>query len=178
MPEYKNGKIYCIRSHENDDIYIGSTTQSLANRLASHRYKMKNGDTTTSRNVLQYPSAYIELIESFPCNSKEELVKREGEVIRSMNCVNKIVAGRSRCEWKEENKQHLQEYSKNYETENKQHLQEYRKAYTETHKQDKAEYDKQYRENNKDIIREKRKQYYQQNREKLLDYQRRRRISQ
>jgi hypothetical protein len=32
MPDYKNGKIYKLWSPEGDDIYIGSTVNSLAKR--------------------------------------------------------------------------------------------------------------------------------------------------
>ena len=44
--DYKNGKIYTIRSHQTDEIYIGSTTQTLTKRLSKHKtdYKYwKNG---------------------------------------------------------------------------------------------------------------------------------------
>jgi hypothetical protein len=39
MPDYKNGKIYKLWSHEGDDIYIGSTVQPLYKRL--HPIKIK-----------------------------------------------------------------------------------------------------------------------------------------
>jgi predicted GIY-YIG superfamily endonuclease len=41
MPDYKNGKIYKLWSPQGDEIYIGSTTQSLAKRKAEHK-QMKN----------------------------------------------------------------------------------------------------------------------------------------
>jgi predicted GIY-YIG superfamily endonuclease len=44
--DYKNGKIYCIRSHKSNDVYIGSTTQPLHKRFYHHKnnYKYwKNG---------------------------------------------------------------------------------------------------------------------------------------
>ena len=40
MPNYQNGKIYCIRSHQTDNIYIGSTTQKLCVRMAEHKRKI------------------------------------------------------------------------------------------------------------------------------------------
>ena len=43
--DYKNGKIYCIRNNIDDDIYIGSTTQSLSKRLAKHRADSMNKKT-------------------------------------------------------------------------------------------------------------------------------------
>ena len=40
----------------------------------------------------------IELVENYPCNSKEELTAREGFYIQSNECVNKLVAGRTQRE--------------------------------------------------------------------------------
>ena len=39
--DYKNGKIYCIRNNITDDIYVGSTTQTLCKRMAKHRNDAK-----------------------------------------------------------------------------------------------------------------------------------------
>ena len=33
----------------------------------------------------------IELVENYPCNSKEELEKKEGEYIKNNECVNKLL---------------------------------------------------------------------------------------
>ena len=39
MPDYKQGKIYTIRCKTDDTlIYVGSTVQSLSERMAKHRY--------------------------------------------------------------------------------------------------------------------------------------------
>ena len=35
--DYSQGKIYCIRNTISDEIYIGSTCQSLSQRMAQHR---------------------------------------------------------------------------------------------------------------------------------------------
>jgi len=37
MPDYKNSKIYKLWSPEGDDIYIGSTTESLSRRKSKHK---------------------------------------------------------------------------------------------------------------------------------------------
>ena len=39
--KYKNGKLYSIRNHIDDELYIGSTTQLLCKRMVKHRYEMK-----------------------------------------------------------------------------------------------------------------------------------------
>ena len=37
MPNYQEGKIYKIYNAVNDEIYIGSTTRKLSERMAEHR---------------------------------------------------------------------------------------------------------------------------------------------
>jgi hypothetical protein len=94
MVNYKLGKIYTIRSSETVGVYVGSTCQSLAVRFGGHKsdYK-KYKNIITISNIFNYgvENAYIELLENYPCNSREELHKREGEHMRMMeNCVNKL----------------------------------------------------------------------------------------
>lgn len=92
MCDYQNGKIYAIRSPQTNKIYIGSTTQSLRKRFSLHKcdnYNPKRNDKVcTSKDIMDFEDAYIELLELFPCNTKEELNKREGELQRFHNCVN------------------------------------------------------------------------------------------
>lgn len=100
MPDYSKGKIYSIRSHLTDDVYIGSTIQRLSDRLAKHKkfYKQwlitKKHYTTSYKIIEKDPeNCYIELVENYPCNNKNELCKREGEIIRDTTCVNKNIPG-------------------------------------------------------------------------------------
>lgn len=98
MPDYQQAKLYAIRSHQTDKVYIGATCNSLCVRMAQHRATNKTKPLTSSA-LLEYPDAYIELLEVFPCKTKEELNKREGELIRThFHAVNKAVAGRTRKE--------------------------------------------------------------------------------
>jgi len=52
--------------------------------------------------MVQYDDCYIELLELFPCNSKMELEKREGELMRLhlSKIVNKHIEGRTKAEHK------------------------------------------------------------------------------
>ena len=92
MDRYQNGKIYSIRSHQTDDVYIGSTCLSLAKRIYGHRadYNMWKKGTrhyVTSYDILTYNDNYIELLENYPCGGKNELLRREGQLIRTTeNC--------------------------------------------------------------------------------------------
>lgn len=79
---YNKGFIYRIRG--NDKTYIGSSTcKTVAHRLAKHRSHYKfyqthhKGGFCTSFHCLDDPNCYIELLEKYPCNDRDELRKRE-----------------------------------------------------------------------------------------------------
>jgi hypothetical protein len=95
MPNYQNGKIYAIRSHLSDKIYVGSTCNSLTKRFSQHKNSFS---ICKSRELIELGDAYIELIENYPCNDRNELNKREGHHIRNNNCVNKFISGLTRQE--------------------------------------------------------------------------------
>lgn len=141
MNKYHNSKIYTIRSPQIDKFYIGSTCNKLCYRFTQHKINNKNNNGTSSFEILQFDDAYIELLENFKCESREELNKREGELIRQYKdqCVNKNIAGRTQKERDDVNKDQKKQYREN----NKEHFEEYRK---------------QYYEKNKDIILEKQKE--------------------
>jgi hypothetical protein len=56
---------------------------------------------------------YIELYENFPCDNKEQLNKREGEIIREIATLSKNIAGRTIKEYYEQNKENILEKKKN-----------------------------------------------------------------
>ena len=85
---YQRGKIYCLRSHQTDLVYIGSTVQSLSKRIGGHRADYRNWlkgnyHYVTSFEIVKYDDAYIELVEDYPCNTRAELARREGQVMRT-----------------------------------------------------------------------------------------------
>ena len=102
MPRnYQNGKIYTIRSRSRPDlIYVGSTIQSLSTRFGEHK---KHSNTCTSKQIIELSDAYIELLETYPCQNIEELQRRENHHMRSIDCVNTQLAindcphGKERC---------------------------------------------------------------------------------
>ena len=109
MPDYKQGKVYCLRSHQTDDVYIGSTIQPLHKRLYGHkvsykRWKEGKFGCLTSFEIIKHDDCYIELLEECPCDNKNQLERREGQLIRELDCVNKVVAGRTKQQWHQDNK--------------------------------------------------------------------------
>ena len=99
MPNYQNSKIYCIRSLSRPElIYIGASCRRLSERFSKHK---SSTNDTSSKQIIDIGDAYIELIENYPCNSKEELNRREGSFVRSVECVNKNIPGRTKKEYQE-----------------------------------------------------------------------------
>ncbi len=106
MVNYSNEKIYKIVDNISGNIYIGSTCEpSLARRLAGHvgaykRYKDdKKVSKITSFDILENGNYEIVLLELCPCESKDELHARERYYIESLDCVNKVIVGRTRKEY-------------------------------------------------------------------------------
>jgi hypothetical protein len=67
------------------------------------------------------------LIEEYSCSSKDAKNAREGHYIKPLNCVNKKVEGRTREEYRIDNKESIQQYYQD----NKDKILEYRKEYKE-----------------------------------------------
>jgi hypothetical protein len=180
MPDYTNGKIYAIRSHQTEEIYIGSSVQTLCVRLAGHRrdYKhyLKEGKKyVSSFEMLKHDDAYIELIENHPCLCREELHRKEGELIRNTpNCVNKCIAGRTKQEYDYEHKDEKKQYyednrdtiaqqQKQYYIDNKQQ----KKQYYIDNRDDNKKYRKQFYNEHKNTILQKQRLYYEQHKDKI-----------
>jgi len=118
MPNYADGKIYQVISPNYPEPYIGSTTQPLCKRMVGHRAP---SNVCRSRIVIEAGDAYIELIEEYPCENKEQLNRREGQIIRERACVNHVVAGRTHKEWRHDNNDAVKVYRKSYR---KAHIEE------------------------------------------------------
>jgi hypothetical protein len=98
MTKYQNGKVYKIEplNGEEGDIYVGSTAkQYLSQRMTKHRelYKLwkkgKGGANMSSYHLFDkygIENCSIMLLETYPCNSKDELRGREGFHMRNLEC--------------------------------------------------------------------------------------------
>ena len=147
--DYTKGKIYVIKNKEDDEIYIGSTIQTLKERLRGHKRDYKKWVSgkyhyVSSFDILEKKDFYIELLYNFSCNSKKELEKQEGIEILNNKCVNKRVAGRCK-----------EDYMKIYRSENKEHIAVYNKNR------------RLHNENHKKILKKADKTFYDKNKEKM-----------
>ena len=166
MPDYSKGQIYTIRNYDDIDlIYVGSTTQKLTDRFGQHkRVCLKHPNYLLYSKVNNnWNNWYIELYEDYPCNTREELGKREGEVMRELKAnLNKKIEGRTLKEYYVDNKNELLDYQNQYYADNKKERLDYQKQYDDNNKDNK----KLYYQNNRQNILEQKKQYYLQNKDK------------
>ena len=129
MVNYSNGKIYKIEpncEHEEDEIYIGSTTKEyLSQRMEKHRsnYKYwKEGKYGKTYSFILFEKYGVEncniiLLEYINAQSKDELTAKEAEYIKNYKCINKYLPFRTN----EERKEYIKEYYEN----NKDKFKEY-----------------------------------------------------
>ena len=158
--DYKTSKIYKIFDMAYTEQYIGSTVQALSARMSKHRlsYKLyKEGKAKFCSSFLLFDkygvdACKIELLEEYPCATKEPVRKREGHYIQLSTCINKRIAGRTDKEYRDAHKDKHKEYLKEYHIINKER---------------KRVKDKEYREKNKDRLLQQKKQYYEVNKTRI-----------
>jgi hypothetical protein len=117
MPvDYAQGKIYKL--YINDLVYFGSTAQPrLSMRLGQHKNKYKHWLETgekyySSFGLFKVGTPTIELVELFPCDSKDELNARKGWYQRANDCVNIKKMGRTHEHneaWRQANRPQINE---------------------------------------------------------------------
>jgi len=188
--KYQRGKIYKIVCGVTDLVYVGSTIQpTLAKRLCSHvcDYKsnlMGKKNFITSYKVLENNNYNIELICNAPCNSKDELHAIEGKYIRELECVNKMIAGRTPKQYREENKEKVKQGKHDYHEKNKAKIAKKSKLYRETNSEilkekkhinyenNKVEITKKiqiYKEANEELVKKRQHDWYERNKEALSE---------
>ena len=127
MNRYEKGEIYKIVSPDFEKCYIGSTTEPLSKRMERHRklYKryLETGNIDTRARLIfdecGIDNCKILLIQDYPCASNEELLRKEGEYIQAIECVNKCFAGRTPAEYKGLYKDYFNQKRKEYHENNK-----------------------------------------------------------
>ena len=164
--KYNNGKIYTIRCRLDDNlIYVGSTIQPLHKRWHSHKTKFYSDKYQNSLLYITmkekgFQFFYIELYEPYNCNTKEELNRKEGEIIRKIGNLNIMVPCRTKKEYREENKEKIKEYTNQYYKDNLDKKKEYEKQYMSIpeNRVKRNEYQKEYKRNT-----------YEEKKEKILE---------
>ena len=140
---YETGKIYKIVCYDTGEVYVGSTTLRLEDRLKSHLSKHSR---CCSKQIIERDNYYIELIEQYPCKLKQELLWRERYYFDTMLCINKIPPIVS----VEEAEQHIIDMRNNPQFKAKQ-----------------AAYTKKWREKNAVKLKADKKKYQEENKEAI-----------
>ena len=146
----QTGYIYSIRSYQTELIYIGSTFGTLRQRLYKHKFNFKQFNLqkyhyTSSYEIVKYDDAFIELVETYENVNKMELHRFEGQHIRKNKCCNKVIAGQTQKEYRDDNKETIKLTNKKYREGHMDEIKKYRedkneiiklntKKYREEHK--------------------------------------------
>jgi hypothetical protein len=161
--DYSKGLIYNVW-YGDELFYTGSTTNFI-DRKSRHKKQLKGVDKQQPFHQKMNEMGILcedlrfEQYELYPCNSKRELERKEGEIQRLLKpkYINNL-ASRSHEEWNLDNKEKIKEYNKQYfkkyYAENRDKALKYSQGYRLNNKEKKAETDRKYREKNKDKIKE------------------------
>ncbi len=93
--DYSKAKIYKIICNTTGEQYFGSTTQTLSQRLTDHKCGIRRKKKCRSSQIIERNNFSILLVESCPCENREQLMARERFHIENNDCVNKIVPART-----------------------------------------------------------------------------------
>jgi hypothetical protein len=163
--------------------------------MSKHRTEYrwyKNGGDRANITVFKIFDAFgvenckIELVEMYPCVSKMELERKEGEYIKNNECVNKMIMGRCVKEYLKEyyeknrvaiiqrsidnynlNKESYLAKKKVWLANNAERISEHKKQYYIDNKDNHKAKMKKWRENNADAIRERDRERYKNNKERI-----------
>jgi hypothetical protein len=121
--------IYKISSTAGEKVYIGSTTQSFSQRWSVHKADHLRGHPCTSQILFDEYGVDTCSIEEIEKVDLDKRVERERFWIEKEKCVNIVVPGRTRAEYRQDNKERILEYKKAYDLAYKERISEYDKAY-------------------------------------------------
>jgi hypothetical protein len=159
MPDYAKTIIYKLIYYDYSDlVYVGSTT-NFTNWKQSHKESCLNLNSKKSNlkiyvNIRKnggWDNWNMIKICDYPCNNKRDAELEEDKYMMELKAnMNSQRPSRTKKQYYEDNKNTIQQYSKQYRDYNK-------------------DYFKEYREDNKDILKVKSIQYYEHNKEKLKE---------
>jgi len=151
------GYVYKICDNTNNNVYYGSTTQTLKQRLCEHKNL-----TCCSKSIIENNNYIIILVETIEFQDKKQLLERERYYIQNYPCINERLPITTyeekkeyQKEWRENNKEYHKEYDKERYDLNKEQINERIAEHYQLNKEKIKEYKKKYYEENKDKIKEK-----------------------
>ena len=158
MPDYAKTIIYKLVNYDYPDlVYVGSTTnftkRKQCHKCNCHNEEAKGYNYKVYVNIREnggWENWHMIKICDYPCNNKREAELEEDRFMMilkaNMNCNR---ASRTQKQYREDNREKIQERMKEYRDNNKERIQ-------------------QYRDNNKEKINQENKKYYEKNKTTIL----------
>jgi len=113
--DYKKEKVYKIVNDINDDVYVGSTVNTLSQRMAHHKYDFEKYPDRKIYKFIRdiggdWSHCKIILIEDYPCERKEQLLQREQYYKKIATLNNYNCFGLDKKRFKKYKKKYMDEY--------------------------------------------------------------------
>ena len=114
--DYSQAKIYKITNDFNNDIWIGTTCDTLIKKFSVHRAEAIRNvrkDCIIQNHIREHglDRFRIQLIEDFPCEDVYQLRQRQGHYIREMKAINKYADYK---DYREKNRECIKERKNEY----------------------------------------------------------------
>ena len=182
VKNFPNAVVYVLQCIDNY-YYIGSTINDPRYRLNNHKQDSKKypeRNVYTHINTIGWDNVQLQVVEAYPCNTKEELKLKEDEMIKdSLNdqyCLNHIRALVSSEERKHNvtnyyltHRQQILEQHKQYLEANKERVDAYHAAYRKENAEARREYSAMYAAEHPEQVAATRKAYYQANKAEITE---------
>ena len=168
--DFKNAKIYKITNDYNDEVYVGSTCNTLVRRFSVHKCDARKHNERALyklMNEIGESRFRIQLICDYPCEDKYQLKQKEGEYIRNLGTLNKQIAGRTQQQYQEEHKEYYQEVKKKSAEKHKEENIIRKQLFYQNNKERILQRKKELYETNKEKINATQKAYYEKNKDKI-----------
>eukprot|EP00952_Eustigmatos_sp_NYUAD-ZCMA_P012522 50293-Eustigmatos_ZCMA.PRE.1 len=172
------GRVYKMVCRVTGLVYVGSTTQTLEQRLAEHlkHYKRWQNGTyvyVTSYKVIENGKYDIVLLEEVEYETNDQLLRRERHHIENTpgGCVNRVIPTRTHAEYYQQHAELIRARAREYHRENRDAILGKHKRYYEANADHIKAYQKEYNAQNGDKVKERQAAYYEANAEKIKAYQ-------
>lgn len=182
--KFQNAVVYVLQCIDNY-YYIGSTINNPRFRLNNHKKdSIQFPDRLVYKHIneIGWDNVQLQVVETYPCDTKEELRLKEDEMIKcSLNdeyCLNYQRASVSAEERKENianyyltHRDQILQQHKQYLEANKEKVDAYQSAYRKENAEDRREYSRQYAEDHPEHVKAKKKEYYESHKTEIIEKQ-------
>jgi len=181
---FQNAVVYVLQCIDNY-YYIGSTINNPRFRLNNHKkdsIKFPDRNVYKHINEIGWDNVLLQIVEKYPCNTREELRLKEDEFIKEsiddMYCLNHQRAVISKEERKENvanyyltHRAQILQQHKQYLEANKEKVDAYQAAYRKENAEERCEYSRQYAAEHSEQVKARKKEYYESHKSEIIEKQ-------